>query len=206
LGHNEIQDELSDLASKVFFPSQFATNQESIPVVLHSRDQARESHRAQLSSASSKNNCTEDHGDILVQGLWACGTACIIDICIRDIDAKYQRSKNPHKVLEAQEREKKKKYLETCLEQRRHFSPFVASTEGLLGKESRTLLKKVFALLAEKWEKLYSEICGYVNAQMSIAMVRATYRCLWGSCIPTSEMSNCGPQWEDKAGLGLFQR
>jgi hypothetical protein len=36
------------------------------------------------------------------------------------------------------------------------------------------LLKKLSALLAEKWEKPYSEICGYVNARMSIAMVRAT--------------------------------
>jgi hypothetical protein len=60
---------------------------------------------------------------------------------------------DPHKVLEGHEREKKKKFLEACLEQRRHFSPFVASMDGLLGKESRTLLKKLSALLAEKWEK-----------------------------------------------------
>jgi hypothetical protein len=53
-------------------------------------------------------------------------------------------------VLKAHEREKKKKYLEACLEQLRHFSPSVASTDGLLGKESRTLLKKLSALLAEK--------------------------------------------------------
>jgi hypothetical protein len=109
-------------------------------------------------------------------------------------------------VLEAYEREKKKKYLEAGLEQRRHFSPFLASTNGLLGKESRTLLKKLSALLAEKWEKPYSEICGYVNARMSIAVVRATHLCLRDSRIPTSQMSNRRPQWEDKADLGLFQR
>jgi hypothetical protein len=83
-------------------------------------------------------------------------------------------------VLEAHEREKKKKHLEACLEQSRHFSPFVASMDGLLGKESRTLLKKLFPLLAEKWEKPYSEICGYFNARMSIAMLRATHLCLRG--------------------------
>jgi hypothetical protein len=65
-------------------------------------------------------------------------------------------------VLGAHEREKKKKYLEACLEQRRHFSPFVASTVGLL---------KLSALLTEKWEKPYSKIYGYVNARMSNAMV-----------------------------------
>jgi hypothetical protein len=89
---------------------------------------------------------SEDRGDILVRGLWARRTDCIIDVRITDVDAKSQRSKDPLKVLEAHEREKKKKYLEACLEQRRHFSPFVASTDGLLGKESQTLLKKLSAL------------------------------------------------------------
>jgi hypothetical protein len=128
-----------------------------------------------------QNNCTEDRDNILVRGLWACVTDCLIVICITDVDAKSQRSKDPQKVLEAYKREKKKKYLEACLEQRPHFSPFVVSTDGLLGKESRTYFKKLSMLLAEKWEKPYSEICGYVNAQMSIAMVRATHLCLRGS-------------------------
>jgi hypothetical protein len=66
-------------------------------------------------------------------------------------------------------REKKRKYLKSCLEQRRHFTPFVVSTDGLIGKEAKTFLKKL--LLAEKWEKPYSVVCGYVNAQMSIAIV-----------------------------------
>ncbi len=55
--------------------------------------------------------------------------------------------------------------LEACLEQHRHFSPFVVSTDGLLGKEAKILLRKLSAMLAEKWEKpYYSEVYGYVNA------------------------------------------
>jgi hypothetical protein len=68
--------------------------------------------------------------------------------------------RTPKRVLKAHKKEKKKRYLKACLEQHWHFSPFAASTDGLLGKESRTLLKKLSALLAEKWEKAYSEICG----------------------------------------------
>jgi hypothetical protein len=60
-------------------------------------------------------------------------------------------------------------------------------THGLLGKESRTLLKKVSTLLAEKWEKPYSEICGYANAQMGMAMVRATHLCLRGLPYPNED-------------------
>ena len=52
----------------------------------------------------------------------------------------------------------------------------------------------------------YCEVCGYVNARMSIAIVRATHFYLRGSRIPTSKMCNRLPQWEDKAGPRLFRR
>jgi hypothetical protein len=68
------------------------------------------------------SSCKEDRGDILIQGLWTRGTDCIIDVRITDIDAKLNWSKDPIKVLATHKRaEKKKKYLEACLGQRRHF-------------------------------------------------------------------------------------
>jgi hypothetical protein len=48
----------------------------------------------------------------------------------------------------------------------------VVSTDGLIGKEAKTLLKNLSSLSAEKWEKPYSVVCGYVNAQMSIAVIQ----------------------------------
>jgi hypothetical protein len=50
----------------------------------------------------------------------------------------------------------------------------------------------------------YAVVRGYVNARMSIAILRATHICLRGSRIPSSKMSNRFPLWEDKAGLSLF--
>jgi hypothetical protein len=102
------------------------------------------------------------------------------------------------------EREKKKKYLEACLKQRPHFTPFVVSTDVLIGKESKILLKKLSALLSEKWEKPYSEVCGFIIARMSIAIIRATHLCLRCFRIPTGQMGT-RPQWEDKTGLSLFK-
>jgi hypothetical protein len=58
--------------------------------------------------------------------------------------------------------------------------------------------------ICSQWENPYSHVCGYVNARMSIAIVRATHLCLRGSLIPTSQMSRL-PQWEDTAGLSLFR-
>ena len=143
---------------------------------------------------------------MLIRGFWERGTDCIIDVRVTDSDAKSNLSKDPAKVLEAHEKEKRRKYLKPCLEQRRHFTPFVVSTDGLIGKEAKTLLKKLSSLLAEKWEKPYSVVCGYVNAQVSIAIVRATHHCLRGSRIPNSQMSrDRRPQWEGNAGLGLYR-
>jgi hypothetical protein len=54
-------------------------------------------------------------------------------------------------------------------------------------KEATILLKQRSTLLAKKWET-HSEVCGYVNARMSIAIVRATHLCLHGCRIPTIKM------------------
>jgi hypothetical protein len=76
--------------------------------------------------------------------IWARGTECIFNVRVTGIDAKSNVSRDPAKVLEADERERKKKCLEPCLEQRRHSTPFVVSTDGLLvGKEAKTLLLKM---------------------------------------------------------------
>jgi hypothetical protein len=81
-------------------------------------------------------------------------------------------------VLEAHEHEKEKKYLEACLERRRHFPPFMLVSTyryGLLGNEDEAIIllnKKLSAfLLAALWTKPYSEVCGYVIARMSIAIL-----------------------------------
>ena len=43
-------------------------------------------------------------------------------------------------------------YLEDCLQQRRHFSPFVASVDGLLGVEATATLKRIAIRLDTKWK------------------------------------------------------
>jgi hypothetical protein len=128
----------------------------------------------------------------------------VVDVRVTDTDAKSYQSKTPAKVLEQHERAKKKKYLQPCLERRKHFTPFVVSADGLKGKEAKTMLKRISALLAKKWDKPYSVVCGYVNSRMSIAIVRASHLCLRGSRVPAGLISHRRPQWFDGAGLGLY--
>ena len=54
-------------------------------------------------------------------------------------DASTYHKKEPEKFLHEAENGKKKMYLEACLQQRRHFSPFVASVYRLLGVEATVI-------------------------------------------------------------------
>ena len=96
-------------------------------------------------------------------------------------------------------------YLEVCLQQRRHFSPFVASVDGLLGVEATATLKRLASCLATKWRKPYSRKCRYLKSRIEITLVRATHGCIWGSIIPVHRISVQRPQWEDGAELNRFR-
>jgi hypothetical protein len=73
----------------------------------------------------------------LIRGLWTRGTDSINDVRVTDTDAKSKRSKDPAKVLVANEREEKEVLFRARLEQRRYFTPFVVSTDSFLGKEAK---------------------------------------------------------------------
>ena len=93
-------------------------------------------------------------------------------------NAKSYWEKSPERYLEEAERGKKKMYLEACLQQRRHFSPFIASADGILGVEAMATLKRISSRLASKWKQPYLKTCGYVNSRIAITLVRATHRCI----------------------------
>jgi hypothetical protein len=105
---------------------------------------------------------------LLIRGFWERGTDCIIDVC-HGYRCQQSRRTPPRSWKPTKKR--KEEVPKPRLEQRRHFTPFVVSTDGLIGKEAKTLLKKLSSLL--KWEKSLLGRGGYVNAQVSIAIVRA---------------------------------
>ena len=75
-------------------------------------------------------------------------------------DDKSHMAKYPEKCLQEAERGKKRMYLEACLQQRRHFFPFVALVDGLLGMGAAETLKKLSSRLATKWKQPYLKTCG----------------------------------------------
>eukprot|EP00978_Attheya_sp_CCMP212_P016616 scaffold43696_cov48-Attheya_sp.AAC.5 len=65
---------------------------------------------------------------------------CVVDVRITNVDSGSYLTSTPEKVLYRQEMEKKKKYLQACLDQRRNVTPFVSSTDGLMGREGKQQL------------------------------------------------------------------
>ena len=126
-----------------------------------------------------------------------------MDVRVMDTDAKsYKRYTDCKKLLEAAAKEKKDKYLEACLERRRSFAPLVYSVDGMAAKEARAFEKRIASLLATKWDRRYSKLCGIVRARMSLAVVRNNTLLLRGTRMGKSATF----QAEDGAALQGVER
>jgi len=137
--------------------------------------------RPNSTSAPLQTQSDQSRGDTAIMGFWKQGRKTIFDYRITDTDCRSYQNMAPEKVLEKMEGEKKGKYLEACLERRRDFTPMVYTVDGMPGKEARAAEKKMASHLAAKWTRDYSEMCGYVRAQMSLNLIRANTELLRGS-------------------------
>ena len=104
-------------------------------------------------------------------------------------NAKSRSGKSPEKYLYEAERGKKQMYLEACIQQHRHFSPFVALVDGMLGVEATETLKRISSRLATKLRKPYSRKYGYIKSRIAINLVHTTYQCIQGSRVMAHRIS-----------------
>ena len=151
------------------------------------------------------SEATEQKGYLLLWDLWKNGTDSVHDMHVLNIDAKSYCENSPERCLEEAERSNKKMYLEACLQQRRQFSPFVASVDGLLGVQATANLKRIASRLASKCKQPYSKTCGYVKSRIAITLVQSTHQCIRVSRVPAHKISVQIPQWEDRSGLVIFR-
>ena len=79
------------------------------------------------------SEATEQMGDLLIRDLCKNATDSVHDMHVVNNEAKYHSGKTLEKCLKEAERENQLMYMEAFLQQRRHFSPFVASVDGMLG-------------------------------------------------------------------------
>jgi predicted RNA-binding Zn-ribbon protein involved in translation (DUF1610 family) len=192
--HNKVRDELSDMVARAFQPS-----------AVRDKPKIHQCCPAKVGKSCAPLIDSKDRGDVLIRGFWEKGTDCILGVRVTDTDATSYALNPSDKVLAASDKLKKKKYLQACLEQRQHFTTSMVSVDGLLGKEAKTVFKFLAARIATKAGKSYSNVMGHLRARMRIAIIRVTHVCLRGSRIPTSQMCNRRPQWDDLVGMALLK-
>ena len=86
----------------------------------------------------------------------------------------------PEKDIAKGEKENKDLDLQACLERRRTFTPMVYPADGIPVAEALAAHKRLAALLSYKQKREYSEMCGFVRARMSLAIVRSNSLLLRG--------------------------
>ena len=104
----------------------------------------------------------------------------MFDIRIGNLGAGSYLRMTPEKALAKAEKEKKHLYLKACLELRRTFTPMVYSAEGIAGEEALAAQKRLATLISYKLKWEYSEMCGFVRARISLAIVRSNSLLLRG--------------------------
>ena len=120
-----------------------------------------------------------------------------------DLGAPTYRGSKPLTVLACHEKEKKKKYLDACLEHHRHFTPMVYSADGMTATETSAAHHKLASLLSKKWKRICPSVCCFVRSRMALALTRSTTICLRGCRDPTARIRS--PEWESGSGMSLYQ-
>ena len=123
----------------------------------------------------------ESQSDVSVCGIWKWGTSTLVDMQIVNLDAGYYLHQMSAKALATEEKYKKDKFLNPCLEHIIYFTPIVYSVDGIPGMEAVASQRCLALLLSNKMKQEYSGICGFVWARMSLAIVRSNTLLLRGA-------------------------
>jgi hypothetical protein len=140
----------------------------------------------------------DGRGDLLNRGfVWARSTDYILVVRVTDTDAKSYSKRAPAKALESQENEKKRKYLEACLERRCHFTPFSAQRMNLRQtSSSQTRQQMAKVILASMWIRQCSAKHCHCSRQAPMYGRKPS---------PCKRNQHPISHWKVGAGLSLFE-
>ena len=86
----------------------------------------------------------------MIRGLWDCQVGAIIYVNLGDIDVDTYKYEPMTSLLSRWEKIKKDKHNKHCHTQRKHFSTFVFSVDGILGREALVVLSQLSRFMADK--------------------------------------------------------
>ena len=107
------------------------------------KGKASQEKNTKVTSATPPLEATEHKGGLLIRDLWHNGTDSVHLMRVVNTDAKYHLENPLEKFLQEAERAKKRMYLDSCLQQRRYFSPFFACFAWIAGSGGDSNPEKV---------------------------------------------------------------
>ena len=69
------------------------------------------------------------------------------------------------------QQKKRRKYNSAAEARRPSFTPFVVSTDGMLGREANFLLKRLAQSISIKWDKPLGQTTGWLRTKLSFAIL-----------------------------------
>ena len=103
--------------------------------------QGRTRSKLEIRQGSDKHNTTR--GDVMIRGLWDRQVDAIIDIKLGDVDVDTYKYEPMTSILVRWENIKKDKHSKHCHDQRKHFSSFVLSVDGMIGRKYLVVLSQL---------------------------------------------------------------
>ena len=92
----------------------------------------------------------DPRADVSVHGFGKWVTSALFEIGVFNLDAGSYLRQTSEKALETAEMEKNKKYVHTCPDRRRSFTPIVYSADGFPGMEDVAAHRRLSLLLRNK--------------------------------------------------------
>ena len=120
-----------------------------------------------------------------IQVLWDRQVDAIIGVKLGYADAYTYKYEPMTSLLARWENIKKDKHGKRCNEQYKHFSPFVLSVDGMIGRESLVVLYQFSQFMADKSEELRSQVRGWLNRRITITVARSYSRMIRGAWLPS---------------------
>ena len=138
--------------------------------------------------------------DIIIRGLWYQQTDGIIDVKLGNADADNYRFEPIAALLSWWGKIKKNKNGKHWHNQRKYFLLFYI--DGMLGKESLTVLANLSRLVAAKINESIPHVQGWINGHITIEIDRSYSRMICGYRI-TSPLQDWEADWDPASGLEL---
>ena len=113
------------------------------------------------------------------EGFWNRSQDAFFDVRVFYPNASSNRSANPSSAYRKHELAKKREYGQRVREvEHGVFTPIILSTTGGMGKEAATFYKRLGDLIAQKRQKPYATVMGWLRCRLSFASLRASIMCI----------------------------